>query len=286
MKNCWLVWIFLFIFAVAMTIDEILSSYEPITLDEMSGIRLMNRTDTKFVTNEEMLRRLLVMARDAYRVQEIDGLRIGNYYTMYFDTPDCNMFRVHHNGHAGRQKLRIRSYVDSGLNFLEVKTKNNHGRTKKKRMTMEGFNPLQPQHDIVFRRQDAQYEKIGDFLSQHLRYDPLVLSEHIENRFRRITLVNKGKTERLTIDLDLCFNNIRTQRPCDLSGIVIIELKRDGLVYSPILEMLRQLRIHPHGFSKYCIGSALTNPDLRQNRFKIRLRDTEKIRRQQPAPRQ
>ena len=49
---------------------------------------------------------------------------------------------------------------------------------------------------------------------------------------------------------------------------------------------LRQLRIHPHGFSKYCIGSALTNPDLRQNRFKIRLRDTEKIRRQQPAPRQ
>ena len=50
--------------------------------------------------------------------------------------------------------------------------------------------------------------------------------------------------------------------------------------------MLRQLRIHPHGFSKYCIGSALTNPDLRQNRFKIRLRDTEKIRRQQPAPRQ
>ena len=98
--------------------------------------------------------------------------------------------------------------------------------------------------------------------------------------------MNKGKTERLTIDLDLCFNNIRTQRPCDLSGIVIIELKRDGLVYSPIIEMLRQLRIHPHGFSKYCIGSALTNPDLRQNRFKIRLRDTEKIRRQQPAPQQ
>lgn len=260
-----------------MTIPEILGSYEPITLEEMSGIRLMNRTDTKFVTNEAMLCRLLELARKAYRVQEIDGRRIGNYYTVYFDTPDCQMFRVHHNGHVNRQKLRIRSYVDSGQNFLEVKTKNNHGRTKKKRMSMEGFNPLQPQHDITFRRQDAQYEEIGDFLSGHLHYDASVLSEQIENRFRRITLVNKGKTERLTIDLDLQFHHVKNGRDCDLSGIVIIELKRDGQVYSPILEMLRQLRIHPHGFSKYCIGSALTNPQLPQNRFKIRLHDIEKI---------
>ena len=260
-----------------MTIPEILSNYEPITLEEMSGIRLMNRTDTKFVTHQSMLCQLLEMACGAYRVQEIDGRRIGNYYTVYFDTPDCQMFRVHHNGHVNRQKLRIRSYVDSGLNFLEVKTKNNHGRTKKKRMTMAGFDPLQPQHDITFSRQDAQYEEIGDFLSGHLRYDASTLSEQIENRFRRITLVNRGKSERLTIDLDLQFHHIVNGHDCNLSGIVIIELKRDGLVYSPILEMLRRLRIHPHGFSKYCIGSALTNPDLRQNRFKIRLHDIENI---------
>lgn len=260
-----------------MEISEILQGYEPITLEEMSGIRLMNRTDTKFVTNTAMLKRLLVMAKDAYRVQEIDGRRIGEYYTVYFDTPDCNMFRVHHDGHTNRQKLRIRSYVDSGLNFLEVKTKNNHGRTKKKRMTMEGFNPLEPQHDICFRRQDEQYEKYGDFLSEYLHYDAGSLSEQIENRFSRITLVNKGKTERLTIDLNLRFHHVKTLKDVDLSGIVIIELKRDGLVYSPILSMLRELRIHPHGFSKYCMGSAMTNPELRTNRFKIRLRDIEKI---------
>ena len=39
---------------------DILSHYEPITLDEMSGIRLMNRTDTKFVTTKPMLRQLLL----------------------------------------------------------------------------------------------------------------------------------------------------------------------------------------------------------------------------------
>lgn len=33
------------------TIDELLGTLEPITLAEMSNVKLMNRTDTKFVTN-------------------------------------------------------------------------------------------------------------------------------------------------------------------------------------------------------------------------------------------
>ena len=47
---------------------EILSHYEPITLDEMNDIRLMNRIDTKFVTTVPVLKRLLDMARDDYFV--------------------------------------------------------------------------------------------------------------------------------------------------------------------------------------------------------------------------
>ena len=41
--------------------------------------------------------------------------------------------------------------------------------------------------------------------------------------------------------------------------------------------MLRQLHILPHGFSKYCMGAAMTNPQLPVNRFKEKLRDVEKI---------
>ena len=63
----------------------------------------------------------------------------------------------------------------------------------------------------------------------------------------------------------------------DLTGLFIIELKRDGLQPSPILGMLRDLRIKPSGFSKYCMGSALTNPDLKRNNFKERLRLVERL---------
>lgn len=258
--------------------NEILTSYEPITLAEMKEIRLMNRTDTKFVTTTLQLEKLLSMAGEEYYAQDIFGKRMAPYYTVYFDTRDCDMYNVHHTGRANRQKLRIRSYVDSGHNFLEIKTKNNHKRTKKKRVLVEGFDPQNPQYNLIFdnKRPDGE-APCTDFMHQYLRYAPETLHEQLENRFDRITLVNKQKTERLTIDTNLRFHNLRTGRDASFDGIVIIELKRDGLAYSPILEMLRRLRIKPLGFSKYCMGSALTNGSLRVNRFLPRLRMIDKL---------
>ena len=122
----------------------------------------------------------------------------------------------------------------------------------------------------------ADPEKL-DFLASHLRYAAATLRPAMSNRFERITLVNKAKTERLTIDTHLQFHNELTGRDRDMGDLVIIELKRDGLCPSPVLAMLRQLRIKPHGFSKYCMGSALTNDNLGVNRFKPKLHDISKL---------
>lgn len=241
--------------------EKLLEAFEPITLAEMSGVKLMNRTDTKFVTTMPMLRRLLQMARGDYFIQDIDGERNMLYDTTYYDTRDFAMYNEHQHGHVNRQKIRFRTYVSSHLQFMEVKTKNNHGRTKKKRMEVADMN-----------LSDAEKR---DFLARHLRFDVDSLVPHMHNYFRRVTLVNKAKTERLTIDTALQFNNILTGRQRKLDSLVIIELKRDGLVFSPVLNMLRQLRIMPHGFSKYCMGAAMTNGDLPVNRFKVKLRDVE-----------
>ena len=88
----------------------------------MSGISLMNRTDTKFVAGIERVRELLFMAKNDYFVQQTGGMRILSYYSVYFDTKTFDMYVAHQNGKLNRQKIRIRSYVDSGDNFLEVKT--------------------------------------------------------------------------------------------------------------------------------------------------------------------
>jgi hypothetical protein len=242
---------------------ELINTFAPISLEQMSGVKLMNRTDTKFVTTTDRLRLLLQMACNDYYVQEIDGGRNLEYDTTYFDTTAFDMYNQHQWNHTNRQKIRFRTYCVSGLQFMEVKTKNNHGRTKKKRMEVTDMNL-------------AEQAK-SDFIGKHLRYDVDTLQPALNNHFSRITLVNKAKTERLTIDSALRFHNIVSGVDKDMGDLVIIELKRDGLVYSPVLEMLRQLRIHPHGFSKYCMGSALTNPDLRVNRFKRKLIEINKI---------
>ena len=246
-----------------MTIEESIASFQPITLEEMSGVKLMNRTDTKFVTTIPQLLRLLAMAGQDYYVQDIDGERNMLYDTTYFDTQGFDMYKEHQHGHVNRQKIRFRTYVSSHLQFMEVKTKNNHGRTKKKRIEVTDM--------------DLHDEQKRDFLAKHLKFAVDTLVPHMHNYFRRVTLVNKGKTERLTIDSSLQFHNVLTHTDRDMGQLVIIELKRDGQVFSPVLDMLRQLHIHPHGFSKYCMGAALTNELLPVNRFKEKLRDVERI---------
>lgn len=239
-------------------IDELLADLEPITLDEMKDIRLMNRTDTKFVTNKENLARMLELAQGKYYAQFHNNSKIANYMTTYWDTEKHHFYIDHHNGRAPRQKVRVRTYMDSDDTFLEIKTKNNHGRTKKKRVKV-------PSQQITGENGNEE------FLKERVNLGLADLHPTVRNQFHRITLVNYGKTERLTIDYDVNFLNMETDKAADVGSIVIIELKRDGNVFSPVLDILRQLRIKPSGFSKYCIGTVLTNDEIKQNNFKKRL---------------
>lgn len=254
---------------------------KPITLEEMKSVKLMNRTDTKFVTSRAVLDRLLELIDEEYLVQVTEGSTAARYHTLYYDTEDCRMYLIHHNGHKTRQKLRVRSYVDSDLHFLEVKTKNNHGKTRKRRISLDlelpsGVEATSGREigDVLAAMDLAEHD---DFLSDTLWYPSARMQPKIENRFTRMTLVNRKKTERLTIDTDLRFTNRVTGRTTSLEHVAIIELKRDSLRPSPIMPHLNRLRIFSMGFSKYCMGMALTDQGLKQNLFKERLRRIGKL---------
>lgn len=251
-----------------MDITVLLEQFWPITLKEMEGIRLMNRIDTKYVVAVPTLHAILQEAAIQYYVQEIDGARLADYRTTYLDTVDYRMFSMHEHGHAVREKIRVRTYVASGLNFLEIKNKNNKGRTEKRRISVAG--------------PEAVFQPSGRaFLEQNAWFAPAALHYSLENRFCRITLVNYAKTERLTIDLGISFHNLDTDRSTDLAPLAIIEVKRDGRAHSPIIDILRRHHVVPCGFSKYCIGMALTDGSLPRNRIKPRLREITKMCREQ-----
>lgn len=238
--------------------------FSPIHLEEMESVKLMNRIDTKYITKRENIILLLSKMINDYLVQEIDGRRISSYHTLYMDTPDAAMYTAHQNDRKTRQKIRIREYVDSHLFFFEIKNKNNKGRTKKKRISLSDMNVY-------------QNEEIARFMEGKTPYKMENLIPQLNNYFDRITLVNKEKTERMTIDLNLRFHNMQTKQDDHLEKIAIIELKQDGNTVSKAKQLLNDLRIHPQKISKYCTGSALTNPRLKTNRFKIKMRYINKL---------
>ena len=243
----------------------IVQGMKPITLEEMNGVKLMNRIDTKYVVTEAQLHAILLGIKDNYYAQEVEGNRFSPYSTVYYDTPELTMYLIHHDRHLVRDKVRVRTYVDSHLTFCEVKHKNNKGRTKKKRIVVE------PIPNILENPEAAA------FLAEKQPYPVSSLSPHLVTIFDRFTLVNYEKTERLTIDCNLRFENLRNGHTASMAPLVVMELKQDGRAKSLLKDVLFDMRIRPFKVSKYCIGTCLTCPEVKQNRFKKKLRRIEKL---------
>ncbi|MBO4264361.1 MAG: polyphosphate polymerase domain-containing protein [Bacteroidales bacterium] len=245
----------------------VLDGMPPILLEEMGAITLMNRIDSKYLTDEQTLVGILEDARaDGYRALLADGTKYCSYNSLYYDTPGMQMFLDHHNRRLVRQKVRTRVYVGSGRTYLEIKRKNNHGRTKKKR------TEIAPAEFGDFRTNP----QACDYLAAHSRFTADSIEPTLETGFRRITLVNPAETERLTIDTCLHFKNLRTGRTVSLQNAVVIELKQDGRTASQMKEILLRHRVKPIRVSKYCIGVTLTDPAVKSNRFKPKVRRIEK----------
>ena len=259
-------------------ITNIVQSFEPISLKQMEGVKLMNRIDTKYAVPISVLPHILEAAKADYFVQEIDGKRIATYDTMYYDTDSLDMYVRHHDRQLVRQKIRVRQYVDSNLTFLEIKRKNNKGRTSKKRIIVPGFTITADTPSVLMHKhKEDEAVTVESFIGAKSRYNWSDITPHLWTKFHRITLVNRAKTERLTIDMDLVWDNIISGEKRSFTDLVIIELKRDGNVPSKMTHIMLDLRVHPLKISKYCIGTALTTPDIKKNRFKSKIRKIEKL---------
>ena len=244
-----------------------LPQFAPISLAEMDSVRLMNRMDSKYLTDEATLAGILADALESgYRALVADGTKVSPYDTIYYDTPDHRMFLDHRNGRMTRQKVRTREYLGSGRTFLEVKRKNNHSRTKKKRREIPA---------AAFRDFRTCPEACA-YLEERSDFPAALLSPPLATRFPRITLVNPAMTERLTIDRNVAFVNLRNGREASLADGVVIELKQDGRAESRMKQILLDRRVKPVRVSKYCIGIALTDSEIRAGRFKERIRIIEK----------
>jgi len=230
-----------------------LSSFDKISLDEMNGVSLMKRVDTKFILSESQLLKVFSKIQKDYKVLEIDNERLMQYSTLYFDTQNKKCFKEHHNGKLNRYKIRMRKYLVSDICFLEVKKKNNLGVTNKTRRQIKDFETILSSDSKEF----IYNSQINDLLLEPALY----------NNFNRITLVNKNYPERVTIDTNLSFKSANKEKIFD--NLVVIEIKQEGKRLNTVMnKALKLMSILPTNFSKYCLGITNTFDNIKSNRFK------------------
>jgi hypothetical protein len=247
----------------------LLGQFDRISLAELAGATLLDRVDTKYVFGVSQLHTALRRTLGQYQALEIGHIRLNHYQTVYFDTPNFDLYRQHHNGLRTRYKVRERKYVDTDLSFLEVKRRTNQGRTIKSRL----------QIPEVETRLDGQAHA---FIGGHAPLDEGDLEPKLWNDYLRLTLVSKHRTERLTVDTHLSFGWGDTW--VALPGVVIAEVKQERFSYeSDFIQQMRQLGIQRTSFSKYCIGVSLLYDDLKRNNFKPHIRHLQKIMQGEPV---
>ena len=159
-------------------------------------------------------------------------------------------------------------------------------------MQFQSINKLLQESFIQNWDRPDEEVTVAGFIDGKSRYEWSGITPHLWTKFHRITLVNKAKTERLTIDMDLVWENVVSGISKSYADLVIIELKRDGRAkpnnlpplppikggcHRNMVNILQSFRIKPLKISKYCIGTALTTPGLKRNRFKAKIRKIEKI---------
>lgn len=247
---------------------SILEQMEPIGLADMKAVRLMNRVDQKYMAPASLLEELLGRVADGYYVQHIEGEALAPYRTLYFDTEGLDMYTMHHNQKLNRQKLRVRTYRSTDTTFFEIKNKDNKKKTRKVRIPIE----------VAMFDRALEVEEVREFVDSKTPWPATALHECLENRFERITLVDKGMSERITIDSGIRFHNRVTGLEADIAKLLVIEVKHEvGAPTSAIERALHDLHILPRRMSKYCIGTALTDPSAKKNRFKEKLLYINKV---------
>ena len=246
--------------AVRDGIDASAQQLEAIALDELGAALLMDRVDTKFVLPARLVPELLAGCVGDYVALEVGGRRLSRYRTTYFDTGDLTLYRAHLAGRMPRRKVRLRTYLDTGESFLEVKVRTNSGRTLKSRVPAHSADP-----EAALASADAQR-----WLASLAGTDPWELRPIVGVDFLRLTLVARDRSERVTLDMRLDFT--RGDALASFPELVIAEVKTHRQGRTRFERAMRDFGVRPEAVSKYCLGVMSVFEDAKRNAYKPLLR--------------
>ena len=225
------------------------------------------------------------LAPDA-RVLAIDEQRRFSYASTYFDTPGLEAFMLAARKRRRRFKVRTRTYLDSGLCFLEVKTNGSREATVKDRFKYDpdDADRITPDgHLFVIERLVESSTCSLDEASTIAK----ALVPVMDSTYNRTTLHLPHDEARATFDTELTWDLFdpdgrRLERGVSVGHLNVIETKNPSTA-SPTDRLLWRRGHRPARISKYATGMALLYANLPTNRWNRTInRDLARYKRQAP----
>ena len=268
------------------------------TLAELNNAAgLLTRVDRKYLVPLTCAQNLVDGLAPHARVLAIDERRRFSYTSTYFDTPGLEAFMFAARKRRRRFKVRTRTYLDSGLCFLEVKTCGARGSTVKRRMGYhadEASRLTGPGRAFVA----ACLAGTGVTGSAAAREVAAALRPVLTTTYERTTLHLPRAEARATIDTALTWRRlgpaapagnstgtvvgvpmspqalrpahltaaVNEGEPVSVADIAVVETKNPATP-SPADRALWEAGYRPTRISKYATGMALLHPELPANRW-------------------
>ncbi|WP_105971647.1 polyphosphate polymerase domain-containing protein [Streptomyces geranii] len=244
----------------SLSLGPVVGALRPISLDELvDRASLLTRLDRKYMLPVRELPLVVggLGAGVGARVLEMGGERDFGYRSVYFDTPELDGYLRTARRRRRRFKLRVRTYLDSGDHYFEVKTPGPRGTTVKQRIPYDGDS----------RRLTPEARAFADDVlagagidSAGFRFVPTLITS-----YRRTTLFLPASDSRVTVDTGL------TWALPDGTGLgtpdrAVVETK-SGRAGSEADRLLWSLKHRPVPLSKYGTGLAALRPGLPAHRW-------------------
>lgn len=235
---------------------ELVEGFDPVTLKELDErAALLRRVDNKYAVERDRFAELLERLREDHQALEIDGRRVFEYCSTYFDTPELRCFTDHVEDRHPRFKARTRLYVDADSCVFEVKLKREDGETDKRQAEYEV--------EDAERFTDGARECLADALGDIGLEAPDQMNPTLLTRFHRITLAARSGSERLTCDLGVRLSSPDGETAELHEDMVLVETKSER-GESPADRVLAELGLEPISLSKYRVGMSLVGGGKRE----------------------
>ena len=253
------------------------------TLEDLNASAgLLTRIDRKYLVASDTAQGVIDALAERALVLDIDGRRCFSYASTYFDTPELGSYFQAAHKRRRRFKIRTRSYLDSGLTFLEIKTRGTRGATIKQRLDYRAADAdhLTPEGlDFIA---DCLAPLSGSVRDAHRVARSL--KPVMSTTYRRTTLHLPDDGARATIDTDLTWtafasgedgdgqergSGTRATRhgaPRPAGPLAVVETKNPARC-SPTDRYLWANGHRPSRISKYATGMAVLHPELPANKW-------------------